>query len=121
MTDALNEPPSCKVVERIPRGSASVHTLSSAHLGCLGINGALACPDDAESIRRECVRRRAASQQALRQRLERAQREEDLLATADSATLASFVMAVSQGMAVQAKGGASRKALERMADYVLSI
>lgn len=120
MTDALNEATSRKVVERILRGSASVHTLSSAHLGCLGINGALACSNDAESIRRELVRRRAASQQALRQRLERAHREDDLLPTADSTTLAAFVMAVSQGMAVQAKAGASRKALERMADYVLS-
>ena len=61
MSEALNEPTSRKVVERILRGSACVHTLNSAHPGCLGINGALACSDDAEPIRRELIRRRAAT------------------------------------------------------------
>jgi len=120
MADALNESTSRKVVERILRGSAGVQTMSAAHPGCLGINGALACSDDAEPIRRELIRRRAATQLALRKRLERAQREGDLPASVDSAALASFVMAVSQGMAVQAKAGASRKALEGLVEHVLS-
>ncbi|HMN59325.1 MAG TPA: hypothetical protein PJ988_03110, partial [Anaerolinea sp.] len=71
-----------------------------------------ACSDDGEPIRRELIRRRAATQLALRKRLERAQREGDLPASADGATLAFFVMTVSQGMAVQAKTGASMKAPE---------
>ncbi|WP_454726827.1 MULTISPECIES: TetR/AcrR family transcriptional regulator [Cupriavidus] len=119
MADALNEPTSLKVVERILRESAGVQTISTAHPGCLGINGALACSDDGEPIRRELIRRRAATQLALRKRLERAQREGDLPASADGAALAFFVMTVSQGMAVQAKAGASRKALEGMVEYVL--
>ncbi|MGI4814634.1 MAG: TetR family transcriptional regulator C-terminal domain-containing protein [Janthinobacterium lividum] len=93
--------------------------MDSAHPGCLGLNGALACSDDAEPIRRELIRRRAATQLALRKRLERAQREGELLAPVDGATLASFVMAISQGMAVQAKAGASKKALEGLVEYVI--
>ncbi len=119
MADALNEPTSHGVVARILRGSAALHTMDSAHPGCLGINGALACSDDAEPIRRELIRRRAATQLALRRRLDRAQREGDLPPSADSASLASFVMAVSQGMAVQAKAGASRKTLEGLVAHVL--
>ncbi len=120
MSDALKEPTSLKVVERILRGCALLHTMHSDHPGCLGINGALACSDNADSIRCELIRRRAASQLALRRRLERAQREGDLPSSADCAAIASFVMAVSQGMAVQAKAGASRKTLERLVDYVLN-
>lgn len=119
ISEALSEPTSIKVVERILRGSADVHTMDSAHPGCLGINGALACSDDAEPIRRELIRRRAATQLALRKRLERAQREGELPSLIDGATLASFVMAVSQGMAVQAKAGASKKELEGLVEYVL--
>lgn len=119
MSEALNEPTSRKVVERILRESAYVQTTSADHPGCLGINGALACSDDAEPIRRELIRRRTVTQSALHKRLERAKREGDLPASADSATLASFVMAISQGMAVQAKAGGSREALERLLEHAL--
>lgn len=120
MRDALDEPTSRKVVERILCGSAELHTLYPASPGCLGVNGALACSDEGEPVRRELVRRRAVSQLALRRRLERAQSEGDLAASADCATLAAFVMAVSQGMAVQAKAGASRENLKALADHVLN-
>ncbi len=120
MREALDEPTSCKVVERILRGSADLHTLDAAHPGCLGINGAMACSEDAEPIRQELIRRRDATQRALLLRLQRAQREGDLPLTADGEALAAFVMAVSQGMAVQAKSGASRKDLEGMVSHVLS-
>lgn len=119
MSDALNEATSYTVAERILRGNASVLTKNPAHPGCLGINGALACSDDAEPIRRELVRRRTAMQSALRRRLERAQREGDLPASVDAVALTSFVMAVSQGMAVQAKAGASKEALDGLVDHVL--
>jgi AcrR family transcriptional regulator len=120
MAEALNESTSLEVVKHLLRGCATLHTMSADHPGCLGINGALACSDNADSIRYELIRRRAATQLALRRRLERAQQEGDLPSSADCATLASFVMAVSQGMAVQAKAGASKKALERLANHVVS-
>lgn len=120
MADALNEPTSLKVVEHILLGSANLHTMDSTHPGCLGLNGALACSENAEPIRRELIRRRAATQLALRRRLERAQRDGDLPPSVNCAILASFVMAVSQGMAVQAKAGASKKALECLAEHVLT-
>ncbi len=120
MREALVEPSSRQVVERILRGSAKLHTLDAEHPGCLGLNGALACSDEAEPIRRELIQRRAATQLALRRRLERAQREGDLPPSADCAALAAFVMAVSQGMAVQAKAGATRKALEGIVRQALA-
>ncbi|MGV8920178.1 MAG: TetR/AcrR family transcriptional regulator [Pseudomonas sp.] len=119
MRDALDEPTSLKVVERILRGSVNLHS-NSDHLGCLGLTGALACSEAAEPIRLELVRRRNAGQVALCQRLERAQQERDLPLSTDAQSLSSFVMAISQGMAVQAKGGATKGALEGMLNHVLS-
>ncbi len=119
MSEALNESQSRKVVERILVGSAQVQTMHPATRGCLGVNGALACSDEAEPIRQELIRRRAATEAALRRRLEKAQREGDLPPSADGAALAMFVMAVAQGMAVQAKAGATRKALHGIIEHVL--
>ncbi|WP_312947637.1 TetR/AcrR family transcriptional regulator [Superficieibacter sp.] len=119
MAAALTEPTSRKVAETILRGCARLHTMSAVHPGCLGINGALACSDDAESIRGELIRRRAEGQRALKARFEQAKREGDLPASADSAVLASVVMTTTQGMAVQAKAGALREDLEGVAEYVL--
>ncbi|CAJ0995937.1 HTH-type transcriptional repressor ComR [Sodalis praecaptivus] len=120
MTEALDAPTSLKVVEHMLRGALALHTLDAAHPGCLGINGALACSDDAEAIRRELVRRRELAQALLAQRFERAKAEDDLPAWVNPAHSASYVMAVSQGMAVQAKAGASKDALAGLVDHVLS-
>ena len=56
----------------------------------------------------------------LRERFERAKAEGDLPETAKPDALAAFVMAVSHGMAVQAKAGFSRDMLEAVAEQALS-
>jgi len=119
--EALDEPTSLRVVERILRGSLELQTKYPEHRGCLGVNGALACSDDGEAVRRELVKRRAASERALARRLERAREEGDLPTDVDPATLATFVSTVSQGMAVQAKAGAPVKKLEALVEHTLSM
>jgi AcrR family transcriptional regulator len=121
LAEALRESRSARVVETILRGSVEVQTMNADHPGCLGINGAMACSDDAESVRREINRRRAGTQLAVRLRLERAQCDGDLLASLDCSVLAAFVMAVSQGMAVQAKAGSSKEDLEGVVEYVVGM
>jgi len=119
MSDALNEPTSRQVVDRILNGSALLQTTNSQP-GCLGINGALACSDDTENIRRELIRRRAANEAALIKRFEKARQEGDLAASEDCKALASFIMVLSQGMAVQAKAGVSHNALKGMIAHALA-
>lgn len=120
MSAALNAPRSREVVRRILEGSVEVQTLNGASCGCLGINGALACSDEAESIRQELIRRRNATEAALRARLKRSCQEGDLPRSADCAMLASYVMTISQGMAVQAKAGASKETLGAIVKHVLA-
>ncbi len=120
MHEALDEPDSRAVVRRILVGSAEVQTMHAHARGCLGINGALACSDETESIRQELVRRRVAAEADLKARLERARAEGELASGADCAALARFVMTVAQGMAIQAKAGATRADLIAVIDHVLA-
>jgi hypothetical protein len=83
------------------------------------VQGALACGDTADCVRREMAKRRDKFVVALRERFERAVKEKDLLPTAVPADLARFVATILQGMSVQAVSGASRRELERVAQIAL--
>ena len=81
--------------------------------------GALTCGEAAESIREELCSRRMSFEKLLRLRLERAKSEGDLPVDANCADLARLMMTITQGMSVQAAGGASRKDLRRVAEMAL--
>lgn len=112
--EALAAPTARAVVERLWSGAIDQLADPRSPRGCLLVQGALACGDAAESVRRELATRRAAGVAALRERLERAVAEGDLPSDADPDDLARFVTAVSHGMSVQAAGGATREDLERV-------
>ena len=76
--------------------------------------GALSCGEAADPIRCE-LSARAAGEAAVRERFERAKAECDLPAGSEPAHLARYLLTVTQGMAVQAAGGAGRDELRRVA------
>jgi len=117
---ALAEARSVDVARLALRGAAEVHTGACTPAGCLGINGALACSDDAESIRIRLAHRRRSAEAVLAERFVRAKNDGDLRADADPAALARFVMTLSQGMSVQAKAGATREQLLEVAKLALA-
>lgn len=100
--------------------AADLNTRYPHHTGCLGINGVLAGSDEAEPVRQALIEARAGGEAQLRERFERAKAEGDLPEKAKPDALAAFVMAVSHGMAVQAKAGFSREMLEAVAEQALS-
>ena len=114
---ALAAPKARDVVEEIFFGTARMTDDPRIPAGCLMVQGALACGD--ASVRKEVAARRAASEVALRHRLQRAKREGDLPRNADPAELACYVMTVVRGMAVQSAGGAGRSQLRRVAQIAL--
>ncbi|KYM71521.1 TetR/AcrR family transcriptional regulator [Pantoea agglomerans] len=120
MTGALQEPNVHDAVRLILNGMLDTHTLGGECRGCLGINGALACSEGAETIRQELITRRIGSETALLERLKRAKHEGELSSSADCEMLAKYLMTVAQGMAVQAKAGVTREKLQPMVDYVVS-
>lgn len=116
---ALEESTAQAVVEYLLKGVATSLTDPDNPRGCLAVQGALTCGEASESIKQELCRRRAEGEQALRERLDRAKVDGDLSADADAVALARFASTVTQGMSVQAAGGASRDDLLRVADMAL--
>ena len=116
---ALEEPTARAVVEAWLYGFADTVTGKGTPAGCLGVNAALACSSASEDIQQELASRRAVDMELLRKRLEQAKREGDLPAEVSPSDLASFVATIARGMAVQAKSGASRRALHRTVEIAL--
>ena len=119
MNEALNEPMARSAIERMLKGTVAALTCPQSPHGCLYVQGALACGDESSKMRKELATRRSAGELALRKRLKKAKEDGELPATADPADLARFYMAVMHGMSVQAAGGASRGALEGVAETAL--
>lgn len=117
--EALKEPTARGVVEKLLNGAVNLLSDPGHPHGCLVVQGALACGDEANCVREELAKRRAARQAALRKRLEKARRSGDLPSGAKPADLARYVMTVIQGMAVQAAGGAGRRELKQVAELAL--
>lgn len=119
LREALSQPTARAVVQRLLHAAAGMQADRHNPRGCLLVQGALACGEAAESVRRELNARRAAGETAIRRRLQRAQHEGDLPADADPAHLARYLTTVMQGMAVQAAGGATRAELCRVVETAL--
>src|SRR5579885_514651 len=119
VAQALGEPTARAVAERLLYGAIERMSDPSCPRGCLLVQGALACGEEADSVRRETDTRRAACELAVRRRLERARAEGDLPGDASPADLARYLVTVLRGMAVQAAGGAAPRQLRRVAELAL--
>jgi len=116
---ALQEKTARAVVEHFLRGNAAAQTETDKPHGCLAINGALVCSDEALPIRNSLIEHRADNEARLRDRLEQAKADGDLPAATCSSQMARYIMTVSNGMAVQAAAGATRQQLLEVVDQVL--
>jgi AcrR family transcriptional regulator len=117
--EALKEPTSRAVIERLLQGAADLNTAPRNPGGCLMVQGALVCGEAGDSIRQELVGCRAAGEAALRRRFQHAKSEGDLPADTDPADLARYLATIIYGMAVQASGGASRDKLQQVVEMAL--
>jgi AcrR family transcriptional regulator len=117
--EALAEPTARRVVEYLLRSVAESVTDPCHPAGCLAVQGALTCSSAADSVKQELTKRRAEGEENLRKRFERAKAEGDLGPTSDPEALACYVSTVTQGMSVQAAGGATRADLMAVAELAL--
>jgi AcrR family transcriptional regulator len=103
-----------EVAGHLLRGAADLQASSRNPGGCLTVNAAIACGDEAEPVREALNAHRTAGVALLRRRFEQAKAEHDLPEDSDPAALAHFLAAVVYGMSVLASGGASRKELAKV-------
>jgi AcrR family transcriptional regulator len=118
---ALDAPTVKGVAERMLRGALESQCSDHEPKGCLRVISSVACGTEAEAIRKEVIARRASSFNALVERFERGAAEGDLPPGTDVAGLTRYLIALMQGMAVQAGGGASRAELERLVETSLAV
>jgi AcrR family transcriptional regulator len=119
--EALQAKSSREVVERLLRGALEMQTSATDPKGCMRIISSVTCGAEAESIREDLMARRQSSQRAMCERFERAKAEGDLPPGADVGGLCAFIIAILQGLALQAKSGASKAQLESLVETSLAM
>lgn len=107
-------------IETVLRVSAEEFTRPRKPRGCLIVLGALNADDGNEAVRRELQELRAENMTMLLRRLKRGVAEGELPDGPDWRAIATFYITVQQGMSIQARDGASRKALLAVADCAMA-
>lgn len=118
---ALEQPTARQVAETMLRGAVANATSSEQVHGCLGVTTSVACGPEAQSVREEVVKRGDAGKRALTERFVRAREEGDLPPTTDPEGLMRVLIAMLQGISVQANQGATREELDRLVETSLSL
>jgi AcrR family transcriptional regulator len=121
MQSALDAPTARGVAERLLKGALAMQTSSCDPKGCLGVISSIACGPEAESIRSDVLDRRASSERALVERFERAEREGELPESFDPESLSRYLLAIIQGLTLQAGAGASCKQLGELVETRLKL
>jgi AcrR family transcriptional regulator len=116
---ALTAPTAAAYARALLEGAADLHGDKRNPPGCLGVQGALVCAPQSDSIRKELLRRRKIGESNILDRLKHAKAEGDLPPDADPADLARFLSIVIYGITIQAAGGATRKELRSAAELAL--
>jgi AcrR family transcriptional regulator len=119
LVGSIEAPTARAVAEGLLRGAANFHADPNNPPGCLMVHGSLVGSDSSDPLRVETRNRRALLREAIRRRLERALATGDLPPGSDSTALASYVVAVMRGMAVEAASGASGEDLHQIVDVAM--
>ena len=114
MRAALDASTALAVAEGVLWGALHSQTADADRCGCLFVTLSVPSGEGAEVARAEVALRRRSAEAALLERFERALTERDLPAGSDPRGLTHYLMAIVQGMAVQAGSGSSREELERL-------
>ncbi|RST20765.1 TetR/AcrR family transcriptional regulator [Streptomyces sp. WAC04770] len=119
IANAFEQPTAYAVIESFLRGSADALTADGHPLGCLSVQGGLACSPRNAGIPDALAAGRATTERALAQRLARATQDGDLQEKTDPQALARFVMILSEGFAVHATAGTEPADLHASIDIAL--
>ena len=120
MDRVLTAPDPPAVARQFLEGVAdfSADTEGRSPPGCLLVQSGLSCSD--ADIPEALAQHRAEKERALRERFERDKKSGKLPRNANPATLASYLVAMANGMCVQASAGATRKQLRDIIDVALA-
>jgi AcrR family transcriptional regulator len=120
MEEVVGAPTVAQVAETFLMGVAAFASDTSGKTppGCLMLQGGLSCGDT--TIPDTLARHRAEKEAMLRARFEQAKKEGELAKNIDAASLARYLMVMSNGICVQAAAGATLKELREVAAIALT-
>lgn len=116
----MTAPSARAAIEAMLRVSAEEFTRTRKPRGCLVVLGALHADDENKTVHRELQAHRAENVTLLLTRLKRGVAEGELPNDANLRAIATFYITVQQGMSIQARDGASRKALLAVATCAMA-
>ena len=117
--DAFRLPTAKGSIARILASVADALTSGKNPHGCLLVQAALSCGDEADCIKKELAAKRAESGTLMRTRLRRAQAEGEIPRNVDVAALSRFFSTILRGISVEASGGATRAQLQTVIDLAM--
>lgn len=116
---ALAAPTAKGVAERALNGAIETVT-SPGCRGCMGVIASINCHAADSPIREAVLERSASSRLALLARLQRGIDEGDFTIPVEAEAMTRYLIALMQGMSVQASGGAGAEELQQVADAALA-
>ena len=116
---ALAAPTARGVAQRMLEGT--IVNITSDCPGCLGVIASVGCANPDSPIREDVRCRAQSSRAAMVERMQRAIDEGDFTLPVTAEAMTQYLMAVLQGISVQAGAGASREQLQQVADATLAV
>lgn len=107
-------------IEGVLRGNAVAYTDPGKLPGCMVVLAATNCTPGNDGVRELLAQSRRETEDDVRTRMEWGVRDGDLPEGTDTAALAAFYTTVFFGMSIQARDGASRAELLRVADSAMA-
>lgn len=116
--DAIKEPTARAMAEKLLLGAIDVATEGECR-GCMGVIASVACQSVEPSIRDDVNSRTASSKKAMVDRMQRAIDAGEFLIPTDANAITRYLMAIMQGMSVQAQSGATRAELAQVVESAM--
>lgn len=107
------------VAQRLLEGA--IENVTSECLGCLGVIVSVSCGSIESPIQQDLRARAQSSRAAMVERMQRAIDEGDFTLPVSADAITQYLLAVLQGLAVQAGTGATREQLQQVAEATLAI
>lgn len=116
--DAIEAPTARAVAERLLMGSVDAATTGDCK-GCMGVIASVACQSVEPSIRDDVNARAESSRRAIIARMQQAIDAGEFRVATEAEAITRYLLAIMQGISVQAQSGASREELLQVANSAL--
>jgi len=117
--EAMKEPTARAVAEYLLHGSVETATGGECR-GCMGVISSVACQSVEPSIRDDVNNRAESAKKLIVARMQRAINEGEFTIPATAEAMTRYLLAIMQGISVQAQSGASRDELMEVVEAALT-